>query len=128
MRVLPTVCGFCSQFAESAYTLRIPLTVCGFFLLFRLPRQLKFTKHIYFYLFIDSTNWFRIAHILLRIPQSCLFLEQFSATQCFSFLSVESKTAEKIKEKYQCCGFPNKSDFCLLRNPLTIHKKHSLAP
>ena len=39
-----------------------------------------------------------ISHIWLRNPQSGLFLEPFCATQCFSYLSVESKTPEKVKE------------------------------
>ena len=80
-----SLCGLRLQFADSAYNLRIPLTVCGFHLQLRIPRQLQFAKHIYYDLFMDSTNWFRI---LLRIPQSCLFLKQFWATQCFSYLSV----------------------------------------
>ena len=139
--------GLGLQFADFAYSLWNPLTICGFRLHLRNPeqlpmfvscgirnkinvptkftleefvrgihgsfvsgssefqlqlriwRQLKFTKHIYYYLHTDSTNWFRIPHILLRIPQSCLFLERFWAIQSFSYLSVESKTAKKIKEK-----------------------------
>ena len=34
---------------------------------------------------------------------------------------MESKTAEKMKEKSQCCAFRNKSDFDMLRIPLKIH-------
>ena len=48
-----------------------------------------------------------------RMPQSCLFLEQFWAIRCFSYSSVASKAAEKIREKMQSCvcGFGDKSDF-----------------
>ena len=83
-------------FAKYAYNLRIPLTICGFHLQLRTPRQLKFTKHIYYNLFVDSTNWFRIPHIFLRIPQNCVFLEQFCATHCFNYLSVESKQQRRF--------------------------------
>ena len=67
-------------YADSAYNLRSPLTICGFQFYLQIPRKLKFTKHIYYYLFMDSANWFRIPHNLLRSSQSCLFLERFLLT------------------------------------------------
>ena len=99
MRIPLTICGFRLQFAESTYNLQIPLKIRGSHLQLWIPRQLKFPKHIYYYLFMYSTNWFRIPHVLLWIQKICLFLEQFYATQCFSCLSVESKTGETAKEK-----------------------------
>ena len=59
----------------------------------------------------DSTN---VSGFCKRewIPQTYFthFVANFAkllvlGTQCFSFLSVESKTAEKIKEKQHNCGF-----------------------
>ena len=47
---------------------------------------------------MDSTNWFWIPDILSRVRQVCLFIGQFWAIQCFSYLFNESKTAEKIKK------------------------------
>ena len=88
LRILLTICGVRLQFADSAYNFRIPLTD----LQLRILRQLKFTKLIYYYLLMDSTNSF-------RIPQSCPFLERFWAIQYFSYLSVKSNTLEKIEEK-----------------------------
>ena len=88
------------QFANSAYKMRIPPKICRFHLQLQILWQLKFTKGIYYYLFMGSTNWFRIPQLFcVRIVQSCLFLERFWATQCISYLSMEFKTAEKIKEK-----------------------------
>ena len=50
------LCGFRLQFAESTYNLRIPLSICGFHLQLRIPGKLKFTNHIYYCLFVDSTK------------------------------------------------------------------------
>ena len=52
MRIPFTICGFRLQFTESAYNLRISLTSCGFHLQLWILRQLKFTKHIYYYLLV----------------------------------------------------------------------------
>ena len=98
-------------YADSAYFLRIPLTICGFHLQSRIQRQVKLFKHIYYNLFMDFTNSFRIPHILLLFPQSCLFLERLWALHCLSYLSMKSKTTENIKEQKQWSGFRNISDF-----------------
>ena len=47
-----TTCGYNLQFADSIYSLRVPLTV---------PQQLNSTIYMSLYLFVDSTNcfWFR---------------------------------------------------------------------
>ena len=36
--------------------MRIPLTICRFHIQVRIPRELNCTKHIYYYLFMDSTK------------------------------------------------------------------------
>ena len=55
--------GLRTQFADSAYTLRIPLTICGIRLQFagsafslRIPKHLKFSKHTCYHFFMNSTN------------------------------------------------------------------------
>ena len=115
---------------ESANKKQIPLTICGF--------HLQFADYTYSCGFRNNSTYdtkvlsivcgfhklFWIPQIQLRIPQICLFLEQFRAVQCFRYLFVESKTAKKIKEKQQFCGFHDKSDFWLLRIPLTMQRMH----
>ena len=44
------------------------------------------------------TNWFRIPHILLRIPQSCLFLVRFWATQCLACVRGIQNSREEQKK------------------------------
>ena len=48
---------------ESANKMRIPLTICGFYLQFadsllhlRIPQQLNLTLQMFYHLFLDSTN------------------------------------------------------------------------
>ena len=50
--------GIRKQNADSTYTLRIPLTLCGFRLHLRIPQQLNLTIHMSHCLFLDSTNCF----------------------------------------------------------------------
>ena len=97
MRIQLTYCGFRLQITESTYSLRIPLTNFGFHLQLRLPRQLKFTKHIYYCLLMDSTHSVRIPHMLMRIPQSCLFLSKLPVFEQF----LDSAT----NLNFACCGF-----------------------
>ena len=42
--------------ADSTYNLRIPLTICGFHLRFRIPQQLNLTIQMFYRLFVDSTH------------------------------------------------------------------------
>ena len=49
MRIPLTVCGFYLQFADSTYG-------CGFHLQLRIPQQLNLTIQIFFHLFVDSTT------------------------------------------------------------------------
>ena len=44
-----TICGICLQFADSTYKLRISLLVSD-------SARAKYTKHIYYHLIMDSTN------------------------------------------------------------------------
>ena len=98
-RIPLTICRFRLQFAESAYNWLKPLTTCGFHLQLRIPRQLRFTKHIFYYLFHgfhklvpDSTLFVADAATL---PVSGAFL---SKTVFYMFVR-GIKTAKKIKEK-----------------------------
>ena len=139
---LGTCCSFrkCNwnteNYAYSAYNLQIPLTLCWF--------RSEFADSIYscgFRHSLSLLNTHKIicswihqvfsvfhTHTLLKISQSyLLFWEQFLAIQCLSYLSMESKTTVKIKEKKQFCGLRDKFEVCLLRNPPKIHKIHRLA-
>ena len=90
--------------------MRIPLTICGLLLQFtdstynlRIPQQLNVILHMSYYFFVDSTN--------------CSGLRKYSSGL---------ERAKNIKEKWQCCGFRDKSDFGLLRYPFTMHSLASL--
>ena len=48
-------CGF-RNFAYFSSDLRIPLTICGFYLQLRIPQQLKLTIQMFYHLFVDFTN------------------------------------------------------------------------
>ena len=69
------LCEFPFQLADSPSRLRIPFTICGFHLV--ADSSSLNLLNTYYYLLMDYLNWFRILQILLRIPQSCLFLERF---------------------------------------------------
>ena len=49
--------GIRKQNADSTYSLRISLTRCGFRLQLRSPQQLNLTIQMFYYLFVDSTNY-----------------------------------------------------------------------
>ena len=103
---------------DSTFTLRIPLTVAE-----SATAQFNYTNNLLFICGFHKLFW--IPQMRLRIPQNCLISERFWAIQCFRYLFVEFKTAKKIKEKSQSCGFRDKSDFGLLRYPLIMHIMHS---
>ena len=123
--------------------MRIPLTICGF----RLQLAASVTGDQTFY-----SCGFRNSLILLNtysifcswIPQNCsgfnIFCCGFRKNACFwsnfqqySVVAIcpwnpkQQRRFKKIFKKKQFCGFRDKSDFCLLRNPFTTHKMHSLA-
>ena len=90
------LCAFREQFTESAFNLRIPLTICSFgfhdnlnLLTFMGSWQLKF-------IFIRSRvpQTVLIPHIYLWILQSCPFLGRFWAKQCFCYFSLELKKVD----------------------------------
>ena len=103
------------HFSDSAYNLRKPLAICGFHLQLWIPRQLKFTKHIYYFLLMDFTNWFRIPNNLVANFAHLPVFGAILSNAVLSYLSVEPKTAKKIKKNinagdsatnllFACCG------------------------
>ena len=91
MRILLTICGFHLQFADSIYCLRIPLIVKN-----SATAQFNNTHVLLFASGIHKLFW--IPQIRLRIPQIRLFWSDFERYSVLGFMSVESKTAKKIKE------------------------------
>ena len=95
--------GFYLQFADSTYNLRIPLAIWGSTYKLRIPlavvdsstAQCNYTHVLIFVCGFLELFW--IPQTQLRIPQVCLFLQRFWAVHRFNYLSVESKTATKIK-------------------------------
>ena len=77
--------GFSLQFADFTYS-------CGF-----RTAEIYWT-HILLFAY-GFHKLIRIPHVLLRIPQNCLFLEPFWTIQGFNCLSMESKTTNNIKKK-----------------------------
>ena len=132
------ISGFRKQNADSTYNLRIPLAICGFHLQFanstcslRIPLTLAESaaaqcNYRFVLLFVCGFHkFFWIPQKQLRIPQICMFLEQFWAVQCCKSLLVESKQ-QRISNKsinvadsatnllLVCCGIRLQCTKCIV--------------
>ena len=114
MRILLTICGFGLQFAESAYNLRFPLTICGFHLQLRFLRQLKFPKHIYYYLLMVPQIGSRFHTFYFGFRKNACFWSDFEQYSVLAICPwnpkhlIRSKKISKVADSetnlsFACC-------------------------